>query len=238
MSVKSKKNENVCLLDVDGTLVSGSLSVDFYYWGIKKGIFKKDGLKVINKIIRDYRDGIIDYEERGKEIISLLSIEFNNWNIGILRMQVREFLFTYKKTYKNVYKLFDLLNNNKVRIILISRGFEFIIKEWIKVFNFKINSCHGTKLSSFKRGSKYNSLSMVFKKDILKSLINGSNIKHVIGIGDSQQDVEMFLLCDFSIYINSGNLNIREFKNGKIKQVKSLKSAFDILEKFYEKKEN
>lgn len=237
------KLNNICILDIDGTLVKGSIGVDFVAFASAKGLFPSDYNNQIAETIAQNVNGSISYEERGKQIIHLWADGFKGRSYSQLLSAVDLFFDQYESTEEGVKELIELLKNKNLKLVAISRAPTFLINKWLAKAGFAFDVVIGTALvvadNIFTGKIGNETWHHAFKKDEFVKIFSNDSLDRIfIALGDSEQDIPLFQEAKLPICVKP-TLTLKKWALSKnVVCYKSMIEVNQFLQEYFVKEIN
>lgn len=193
------------VFDINGTLVKGSIGIDFVNWLHKKGHFPQSQLNKINRAVEEHKKGRISYVKRGEIIIPQWELGLRGKKEDEIGMFAREFIKKYKKVYPGSVELVRFFKKAGYITIAIGRTHELLLN----VLNYKLNvdKMIGTKFE-VRNGTFAGTRSQLWflesKGTKLLELIYGEEYDKPgsVAFGDSMLDAFMMKQVEYPICLH------------------------------------
>ena len=191
------KGRSFAAFDIDGTLVRGSIGVDFVNWLYERGEFPKDIKEIINQADDLHSTGQISYIERGKIILTHWAKGFSGMSVEKLRKLCDEHNKTYTNIFDGSIELVHTLKDHGFVIMSLTRPFEEIILSLDDMHNIGFDDVFGTRMEirdGLYTGKLLNEMwDLPAKGLLLESAIAQKDLSPhgSFAFGDTVQDISM-----------------------------------------------
>jgi phosphoserine phosphatase len=196
--------------DLDGTLITRSISVDFLYWLNKKGLVKQPDVE--NWVLEDH---YLNNRYHVK-LINILYKELIGVNYSTLVQLGNQFIAEYD-SWCSKTPAFDFID--KPNTIVISGSPDFLVKAFCKHYGIKQGYGCCLYLDSNNRvtGARIKTYDDVAKSLIIESLIEVGLLeihsKELIGLGDSIFDKGIFDYTNEAYLVNPSKETLDWYKH-------------------------
>jgi len=202
-----EKEKKIAILDFDGTLSRGYISMDFLNYIYEKGAFLEGEYKNQIKMFREIKKGKLNYEKWCNEWGVSWARGMKNQEEEVIKSYAKEFFYNFKKNiYLASYELTSLLIKKNYSLNCLSIGASEVIN--IAAEELKIKDSLSTKLEIIKgiyTGSLLTNIHIPGNKEkVLQKIIasKGINLEKSIGFGDSESDICFLEMVENPILLN------------------------------------
>lgn len=192
--------------DCDGTLVDGSVVLQFSSYLIKKGIIEDDITRLQWENDQKNEEKIAKYGEHFKNslkgldyfYIDSIAEEFVNANI--------------LKYYEKPLEILKNCKEDNYMCVIISGSCDFLIEKIAKHLGiFGYGAVYELDYNKFTGKVSIPTYSYAVKKDLIENLINPAYIETVIGMGDTPSDIAIAEYSDEFYLVQPNNNTINQY---------------------------
>lgn len=194
------------LTDCDGTLVDGSVVLQFASFLIEKGVIEDDLSRVQWEYNQKDEDKISAYGDHFRQslkgldyfYIESLADEFVQSNI--------------LKYYDKPLEILDTCKKDNYMCIIVSGSCDFLIEKIAKHLGvFGYGAKYELNNNKFTGAVEIPTFSYRVKKDLIENLINPAYIETVIGMGDTPSDIAIAEYSDEFYLVQPNNNTIKQY---------------------------
>lgn len=162
----------------------------------------------LNKIEQKYKSGLITHDEYAREACELYSCVLK----GVSRKKINDLANEYVKIdeqyiYNGIKKIFELLNQKKIDIIIISGAPTIIIGKYQKKFHFKQIYAFKEKITEGKfTGEVQYNYGFNKEKQVLKFIDHYGTCPYM-AFGDSESDIPLLKYARYPFFFGKENLS-------------------------------
>jgi HAD superfamily hydrolase (TIGR01490 family) len=193
--------------DLDGTLVKGSMLLEFSRYLTKKGLFRKEIFEKIDNCFKLCLENKMNYRDLVLTIPGLYSNIVRNLEVEVIRKEANNFIYSYTKEFLQPYtkELVKLMKGYGITIGISGSPFE-VVDHLRKILDFDI--VYGTTVEIadgiYTGKIKQNMAIKETKETILEKLIseNKIDLNKSFGFGDTIQDLSILSKVGNPVVLN------------------------------------
>jgi HAD superfamily phosphoserine phosphatase-like hydrolase len=203
--MNQKKCKGLAVLDFDGTLSKGFISMGFLDYLAKLEVYSSECYKEQMRILSDYKAGRLHYEKWCYQWGQLWAKGLKGRSVRTVNKCAAKFFKSFRKNiYFDSYKVIRLLKNNNYKVVILTMAAKEMISLAAKDFGADI--FFSTEVESKKGVYTGRLLTDIHvpggKEESLRKLLQRGDYQKTIGFGDSKSDVEFMKLLDLRIAFN------------------------------------
>ncbi|ENV33507.1 HAD-IB family hydrolase [Acinetobacter gerneri] len=203
MYAPRQENKNLALFDFDGTLCKKDSFTGFIFYALSKRHIVKQGLKILPWIQAYYLNVYPANSMRPK----LYNAMFRNANADEIRILAQEYAPSLlNHLNKNIYKQFLIHKQNGDEIVIVSASIDIYLEIICEILEVKL-ICTKTEIKNDKLTGSYATADCSCEQKRIRVLdeYNLDHYHNVYAYGNSNEDLEMCALADFSYIVGRDN---------------------------------
>lgn len=199
--------KKIAVLDFDGTLSKGYISIELLEYLHKHGLYSEDFYKKQMKILEEHQKGWLSYEDWCYNWGELWAEGLKGKNVDLIKRGAYNFFQEFKSNiYPLSYEIITFLKKKGYKVILLSVGASEVISLAEKELG--VDELYCTKLnevSGIFTGKTSTSLhELNGKEELMQELLHRKDLspKHSLAMGDSHSDIGFMSMCEHPIAVN------------------------------------
>lgn len=203
--MSERNNQNVCLLDWDGTLREAFVVFDWVQFLVRSGVISTRHKTKMSAIFARFNHKQLSYESMAREVVSAYAESMRGLNATELDGLVRQFWTTDAKLFDFTIPLLEMMRGLGITPVLVSGAPLVVVKPFAETIG--IDECFGLELGLDSGGIYNGSIVMNLaissnKQAVVDSLLEQGRTV-VLAFGDSASDAPLLEAARFS-YIVAG----------------------------------
>ncbi len=202
--------KKLAIFDFDGTLFRGNISLAFLKYAVQKRLINQEFEEKVDKIVAQYAQKEISYEECASQIINLIA-EFPQEVTSSNITKLGEELIRSQKDFWYNYS-FDLIKiflKNNFEVVLISGSSLELLKSVKNIFgNIRLFGTEFEVVNDHFTGKVILNLALNRSKEkILKEILKENiDLKNSFGFGNAEPDLSFLQKVGYPVALNPNDV--------------------------------
>jgi len=206
-------NKQAALLDWDGTLRKGFTMADWIRFLVKHNYFNIYAADRLKNLFQNYESGADDYSVLATQAANIYATGLAGKSVDYTRELAKNFVQLDREIYEFVPRLFSMLHNHNICIIVVS-GVPQVVLEEFKV-KFGMNVVFGiqaySRLGHWTKRVLLNPASSEGKLKKVSQLIKTYDI--VLSLGDTEADTPLLTIAKLPLIMKRQDIHRNESFN-------------------------